>query len=302
VNIMAACGQQDLRNCVSGSVMVCPGGRIPEADDDDEKQIVVAVRHELAHQSSARRPSIIEERKATVEKLVQGQLMKRSSSRCDSHSHVDTTIDEDKAAVEKLVKQSQSQTRQSSSRREPNTYVDKAVRINQYDSDTSDADTYCWDVVYIKTADDMSTLSSGENSCRKGRWLFIGLLLAAIIAVAVAVPLVLARDNDRSSNVAAATNIMDQPTPAPTNYLNLPPDCMPFYESTDVCLKEELAEQEADLCVDCVWRFLPSNRGYCKDLEASVCDIVKSCGCGPCEDELLAYLDCQTECEFNCQG
>ena len=76
---------------------------------------------------------------------------------------------------------------------------------------------------------------------------------------------------------------------------------MPFYNAVDECLSVDLELEEADRCVDCVWRFLPANQGSCAPLEQAVCNVIQSCGCSSCEDELIAYMDCQTECLIDCQ-
>lgn len=271
---MAASGENDYSNWLAGSV-ACPSSSIPDEDDDAIDEIVLAaVRKELSHKSSSRRASTVEERKASVEKLVRQSSRKSSRASNSSPSH-----------------------------------IDKAVKYTEMhdDSDTNSgsAETYDWDVVQIKPAEDVSALTPGESSSRRWKLICIALLCVLVIATAVTVPLVLLLNkDDGASNVPAGSLFAPEPpsqAPTPPPSLPLPASCVPLYDAVDECLSTDLSPEEADFCVDCVWRFLPANQGYCEPLEVAICNVVSSCGCSFCEDELLAYLDCQTECLIDCQ-
>lgn len=311
----------------------CPGSwltgdaplRAPEGFDEENNndQATEAVRRQIA-EKYARRQSAVEQRMAALEKIMASRQMSQDSARAASSRHIDESsrrVDPPPAkrtSSRQMAQESASVSRTGKSSRSsrrapppPPPPVDKAVVVNEdYDSDTSDVDTHSWDVVQIKPVQDMSTISSGDgSSCwRTGRWICIALLAAALIAVAVTVPLLLTRDK-RTTNTSAATTTdlsytptgplsTEPPTAAPV--VQLPSECLTLSDSVDVCLTEEMTQEEATFCVDCMWRFLPDNKGYCEPLETAVCNIVQSCGCSTCKDELVRYLDCQTECEFEC--
>lgn len=271
---MAACGEENLDNWITcGPTAAAYGGGIDNGDIDSEDEIIQGVKRELSDKYSS-----VEERMARVEKLLSSrQLSKKSSGITQSRSP---------PAIDKAA----------------------PVVANAYDSDTSDMETRSWDVVQIKpVGDDLSTLTSSKRCCggKCWRWVCLALVVCSLIAVAVAVPLLLKRKDERSSNVAAGTIVGSPtnaftlaPTVAPAN--QLPPECEPLSDDVDICLSVELDQDTADFCVDCVWRFLPDRTGYCESLEESVCNIVRSCGCSSCQDALVSYLDCQTDCEFDC--
>lgn len=266
---MTACSSgNDLGDWMPGSI--CAPGDFP--GKDGEIQVVMGERR------SSKRPLTMEERRAALEKII---LSQERSTRANG---------------------SQARSTSSRSRQSSQPHVEKAVRAGSTNvSDTSDTDSYSWDVVKIKSGDEMSTLSSGESACRKWRWICIALLLVVLIAVAVTVPLVLKKDDNRTSNTSASNVFTNPPTAAPTAALNLPSECMSSFNSVDLCLLVDLTEDEADSCIDCVWRYLPSREEPCQNLEMKICDVVRSCRCSSCEDELIEYLDCQTDCEIYCE-
>lgn len=149
-----------------------------------------------------------------------------------------------------------------------------------------------------------NSFSSDKRRCcgRRGCILCVASLLILATAAGVAVALLVpAKNTDRSTNAAASGNDggTAAPTAAPTPQ-PLPPQCIPISDNVDSCLKNEMEQADADFCIDCVWRFLPENRGYCEPLETQICNVLRSCGCAACESDLAAYFDCQTSCIIDC--
>jgi len=145
---------------------------------------------------------------------------------------------------------------------------------------------------------------------KKKTWLLCVAALLVIVAIAVPVAVLVPRNNARStaaaSSVADTSSPAESPaespsaTPTPTLDAALPKHCEPVYDSLDSCLSGEVTKDQADACVDCVWSFLPNNRGECPALIQQVCNILDQCDCFTCSDELEDYLDCQSECEIDC--
>lgn len=171
------------------------------------------------------------------------------------------------------------------------------------------------------SSDASSFSSSLVHSIHKGQprkrglllCLFTVLLAAIIAGLVVAIVIPTKNRKERSNNAAAASAGTDNdvsqsqpptatPTLAPTTALGLPEACTPHYNNVDFCLENELTEEEANNCVDCVWDWLPANeQGSCQQTESIICNILSQCGCGPCATFLEDYLDCQTSCAFDCQ-
>ena len=167
---------------------------------------------------------------------------------------------------------------------------------DNHSSDSFDSQDSSYDIRHVSD----KSFSSDKRSCcgKRGRAICAVCLIAitaASITVAILVP---SRHRGKSNTVASGTAVeTSDPTAAPTSF-SLPPQCIPFYESVDGCLKNELNETDADFCIDCAWRFLPQDKDDCENLDSKVCNVLQSCGCGPCKDDLAIYLDCQTSCEI----
>jgi hypothetical protein len=273
---MAACGEQDYSDWIPGSV-ASPGGSVPDEQQQSEEEIVIqAVRKKLSRKQSSRRSSTAEERKASVEKLV------RESSKMSTRSISSPSS------------------------------IDKAVKYHEmHDSSdtTSSAESYDWDIVQIKSVKDVSTLTAGDRDSQRWKYVCMALFCLLVLATGITVPLLLLLNgnNSPSSKVAPSASgslfAPEPPSPAPTAapVMPLPENCMQFYDVVDKCLSSNLEQAEANHCVDCVWQFLPANQGYCAPLERAICNVIQSCECSSCEDELISYIDCQTECLIDCK-
>lgn len=306
---MAACGESNYSNWLSESLQ-CPSHDGSQVGSSEEDLIIEAVKKELSN-----RYTPIDDRVTNAQKIVSSR---RTPTPTVSSSR--NVADESSLRPKTSVASNKKKTSVKKKKFVPPPYqsqpqsVDKGVSAyhtyDTSDSDTSDVDTASWDMVKIRREDaDLSTLSSGRKGgcCKcKLRWILLALLIAIVIAAAVTIPLVLINErNKRNSNSSAilegypTNQLTFPPTAAPVQ--TLPPSCEPIQEEVSSCFTVEMTQEQADTCVDCVWEFLPDKTGlFCEEMEERVCEVVQACGCLTCQDELVSYLDCQTECEFDC--
>jgi hypothetical protein len=183
----------------------------------------------------------------------------------------------------------------------------KAPRWTQWNEE--EVSNYEEDVSDYSTDEDSAFASvRSKRSGKRGKLaLGLGLLLAIAAVAGILVAVLVPGKGKRSTNTSAASGTVGggdgaaEPTAAPTTAEGLPDECVPEFNNVDYCLSQELSVEESEACVECVWRFLPSNDGNCPQLENSVCGILNQCECGTCVIYLEEYLDCQSRCDFDCQ-
>ena len=161
---MAACGEHDYSNWIAGSVSC---GSVPDEQQESEEQIVLeAVRKQLSRKSSSRRASTVEERKASVEKLV-GQSSKKSTTRSMSSPTIDKAV--------------------------------KYHEMHESSDTSSSAEAYDWDVVQIKTVEDVSTLTPRKRHSQRWKYVGMALLCLLVLATVITIPLLLLLNRNRKS-------------------------------------------------------------------------------------------------------
>jgi hypothetical protein len=267
---MAACGEQDYSDWIPGSV-ASPGGSVP----DEQQQYGDCSSREEATFTQAMFEEVINSRGA---KCFCGKVSETIFETVDS--------------------------RHEAYQAHPSS-IDKAVKYHEmHDSSdtTSSAETNNWDVVQIKSVEDLSTLTAGKRDSQRWKYVCIALFCLLVLATATTVPLLLLlnRNNSPSSKVAPGASGSHQLLQLHQYFVFQKIACRFTMPSTNAC-RPILNKRRQVIASIASGDFSLRTRVIMCTCGAGNLQVVQACGCSSCEDELISYIDCQTKCLIDCQ-
>jgi hypothetical protein len=157
-------------------------------------------------------------------------------------------------------------------------------------------------------------VAAAPPTATRRKWLILVLVIAVVVLIAVVAGVVVwatTRSSPGGGSSEGTTTHTGNDDGSESTDDEVYRTCSPLVDSIGDCLATELTQVQASDCDSCVADGLKavadgwSDNVSCSTINADMCPVLVSCGCGTCTETYIAFWDCvvdqlTTGCQLEC--